>query len=44
MEKVMEESEEQYTVVFALIVTEPASECMFLEGGGGATPPPPPSH
>ncbi len=31
----MEESGEQCTVVFALIVTEPASECVCEDGGGG---------
>ncbi len=34
----MEEPEEQCTVVFALIVTEPASECVGV-GGGCYTPP-----
>ncbi len=41
----MEESGEKCTVVFALIVTEPASECMCVRGGGGGgvyEPPPPP--
>ncbi len=41
----MEEPGEQCTVVFALIVTEPASECVCRGGGGGgwgAAPPPPP--
>ncbi len=36
----MEEHGEQFTVVFAVIVMEPAIECM---GVGGATPPPPAS-
>jgi hypothetical protein len=39
----MEEPGEQDTVVFALIVTEPASQRVCVGGGGGAaTPPPPP--
>jgi hypothetical protein len=41
----MEEPGEQVTVVFALIVTEPACECVCGGGGGGrvgvATPLPP---
>jgi hypothetical protein len=37
-----EDPGEQCTVVFALIVTEPASECVCK--GGGATPPPPTSR
>jgi hypothetical protein len=49
-----EESGEQCTVVFAIIVTEPLSECVYtvyacVEGGGGPGdesllwgPPPPP--
>ncbi len=42
----MEEPEEQDTVVFALIVTEPASECVCGGGGGGLhyTHPPTTSH
>jgi hypothetical protein len=40
----MEESGEQCTVVFALIVTEPGSECVQVhvcaEGGGCCTPHP----
>ncbi len=32
----MEEPGEQYTaVIFALIVTEPANECLCVCGGGG---------
>jgi hypothetical protein len=38
----MEESREQCTVVFALIVTKPASECVCLWMAGVAVPPPPP--
>ncbi len=38
----MEESGEQCTVVFALIVTEPASECMCVRGRGCYIRPPPP--
>ncbi len=40
----MEEPGEQYTVVFALIVTEPAIGRVCVEGRGGATPPPPRSR
>jgi hypothetical protein len=35
----IEEPVEQWTVVFALIVTKPASQCVW----GDATPPPPPT-
>ena len=34
----MEEHGKQCTVVFALIVTEPASECVCVGGGGVVTP------
>jgi hypothetical protein len=37
--KYMEEPGEQCTVVFALIVTERASECVGVEGGRHATAP-----
>ncbi len=39
----MEEPGEQYTVVFALIYTGPASECECMVGGGGVSPPPSPT-
>jgi hypothetical protein len=41
MTKYMEEPGEQFIVVFALIVTEPSSECVCV--GGGATPTTPPT-
>jgi hypothetical protein len=37
MAEYMDESGEQCTIVFALIVAQPASECV-CRGGGGATP------
>ncbi len=39
----MEEPGEQCTVVFALIGTELASECVCGEGGGVVDAPPPPT-
>jgi hypothetical protein len=39
-----DDSGEQSTVVFALIVTEPASECVCVEWGGGVALSPPPRH
>jgi hypothetical protein len=39
----MPESGEQSRVVFALIVTEPASECVCVEGGMVASALPPPT-
>ncbi len=35
-----DESGEQSTVVFALIVTEPASKYVYVKGGGCYPPPP----
>ncbi len=32
--KSMEEPREQYTIVFAYIVTERANECVYVSGGG----------
>jgi hypothetical protein len=38
----VEEPGDQFTVVFALIVTEPDSECAYVAGWAATTPPPPP--
>jgi hypothetical protein len=39
MAECMEEPGEQFTVVFALIFTEPASECVVCGGGGAPSLP-----